>query len=149
MVWSVLFSYSSCDIQDYPIFVISERVWFSEELWCQEKEDEGGWNASTLSYCICHVESGKNVPRQIFVSYQFIWFFLIFFMSLVSFYTSWKYGGTSGFLVFSGGIGKCQWHSAVKSLSGHYFQSILAKCSVSTPFEKVRKLKVFWRFQEV
>ena len=114
MVWSVLFSYSSCDIQDYPIFVISERVWFSEELWCQEKEDEGGWNASTLSYCICHVESGKNVPRQIFVSYQFIWFFLIFFMSLVSFYTSWKYGGTSGFLVFSGGIGKCQWHNAVK-----------------------------------
>ena len=35
---------------------------------------------------------------------------LTHFMQLVSFYTPWKHEETSGFLIFSGGIERDQWH---------------------------------------
>ena len=45
------------------------------------------------------VHETMNLPEQ-----------LTHIMSLASFYTSWKYQKTSGFLMFSGGIKREQWH---------------------------------------
>ena len=46
---------------------------------------------------------------------------LTHFMPLVSFYTAWKHQKTSGFLMFSGGIERDQWHEMGYNLLGNYF----------------------------
>ena len=78
--------------------------------------------------------------------YQWIYSYLqmqslTHFMPLISSYTYWKYQKTTGFLIFSRGIGKDQWHEMG--------WPILAQCFISIPSENVRKPLVFWCFQEI
>ena len=62
-------------------------------------------------------------------------FLLTYFMPLVSFYTPWKHQKTSGFLMFSGGIERDQWHEigqVILTKIIHYYNFTLKSSTMVT-----------------
>ena len=49
--------------------------------------------------------------------------YLKHFMPLLSFYTHWKHQKTSGFLIFSGGIERYQWHEMGLNIYKKFYKS--------------------------
>ena len=87
----------------------------------QKDINEKIWRRSPSSY---------NKPETSITCYSF---YLTHFITLAYFYTHWKHQKTSGFMMFSGSIGKSQWHEM------GYFTVFEREGSINFKWDKILK----------
>ena len=110
------------------------------------------WGGSNIIFSY-FLKSWSNIK----IIYNCLTTHLTHFMPLISFDTPWKHQNTSGFLIFSGGIKRDQWHAwnELKGVEGKKMTTLSVTCwrqKVSKKFKKMIKianieeeiLNIFW-----
>ena len=112
----------SSDLFSWKVLIFSIRNWghnqekntswkkakYGLKSYFHRRTDNLLRHKSNLS--ICSSKESSSFLRNTFEWFTSIVLLLIHFIVLVSFYAPWKHQQSSGFLIFSGGIERDQWH---------------------------------------